>query len=480
MNLHRPLSFRARLTLRWTAAFSCMLAIASAAIFSGIASTFYADLDKHLLTLAGTEVTSAIDRPESPPHVHELPVTAFEGGAFTQKFVQIFDDADRLFAAAPESARTMPLVDADAMAAARGGAAPVVTRTIGGTPIRVVLLRTSAEGRPYTVAVGVDITNLVASLARVRWILVAAWLASTLATAAIGSALASTALNPVRRITRRAIEIASSDLRERLEPPAVQDEIGLMTQALNGLIARLQGALDANRLFAAGAAHELRTPLTAMAGEIEVALRRERSAGEYREALQLVQGELASLSSLTTDLILLVRAQEGTTTFQPAPLELQPLLERSVARCRKLADSRGVSIHCTATPGLIVYGESGLLGRVFDNVLENAIRYNRDHGRVEIAAGIVPPQPEAWLPEVVRVAVTDTGGGIPASHHEKVFERFHRLDQSRTRHTGGAGLGLAIAREVLALFKGSIRVAASSEQGTTIAMDLPGGHAQAL
>lgn len=470
----RPLTFRSRLTLQWTLLFSALLALAEVAIFSGIAATIYADLDKNLRTLAGTEVTSAVDGPWSPPHVHELPVTAFGGGAFTQKFVQILDENGRLVAAEPPDALTMSLAGPRELAEARAGGAPVATREVAGVPLRVVVLRTAAEDRLYTVAVGVDISNLLAGLGRVRWSLAGVWLVSTLATAAIGFALASTALSPVRRITRRAIEIASGDVRQRLETPAPEGDLGQMTMALNGLIERLHVALDANRRFAADAAHELRSPVTAMAGEIEVALRRERSADEYREALQIVQERLVTLSSLTDDLILLVRAQEGATRIQPAELHLAALIDRSVAKYQPLARARGITIRRSPAAGLLVYGEPGLLGRVFDNVLENAIRYNCDQGDVEIVASFTEAEGQGWTPGVVTVSVRDTGAGIPPDEHEKVFERFHRVDQSRTRHTGGTGLGLAIAREVLALFRGTIRVAASSDKGTAVDMELPG------
>ena len=470
----RPLSFRARLTIRWTAVFSCVLAAASVWIFVGIRSTTYADLDNHLRTLAGTEVTSAIDNPTTPPHVHELPVTALAGGTFTRKFVQILDESGRIVAAEPRRAQAVELAEPAQLKEALAGGAPVRTRDVAGVPVRVVVLRAAAEGRAYTIAVGVVITDLLAGLRRVQWLLVMVWLVSTVATAAVGFALASTALTPVRRITQRALDITSRDIRERLEPSEVPDEIGLMTQSLNALIERLHVALDANRRFAADAAHELRSPVTAIAGEIEVTLRRERTADEYRDTLKLAQARLTSLSGLMADLILLVRAQEGAATIHPQELKVQSVCALSLAKLRPLAEARGIGLHCGDMTGLLVYGEPGLLGRVFDNVLENAIRYNRERGRIDIDATFEDATDDTWSPGFLTLRVTDTGPGIPAADHERVFERFYRVDRSRTRHTGGAGLGLAIAREVLVLFKGTIHIERSSLDGTTIAMRVPG------
>lgn len=472
MTRQRPLSFRARLTVRWTVVFGCILAVASVWIFIGIRTASYSDLDRHLRTLAGTEVTAAIDG--TAPHVHELPVTALAGGTFTEKLVQVFDARGELMAASPGLAEGVRLIAPDLIAASLLGEAPVETTDVQGVPVRVVVLRTSVAGVPYAIAVGVVITDLVSSLNRVRWLLVLVWLVSTAATAAVGFALASTALSPVRRITQRAMEIATTDLTARLEPPNVDDEIGLMTRSLNTLIERLRGALDANRRFAADAAHELRSPVTAMAGEIEVALRRERSSSEYRDTLVLVQHRMASLSSLIGDLMLLVRAQEAHAAIHTQELLLETLLSGSVERLAPLARSRGVAVRLEDVHGLLAYGNPGLLARVFDNVLENAIRYNRENGEVVLSAAFEDAAQGAWAPGLVAVRIADTGSGIPEEARERVFDRFYRLDQSRSRDTGGSGLGLAIAREVLAVFKGSIRIAQSSGAGTTVEIRLPG------
>lgn len=475
----RSLSFRARLTLRWTLVFSCILAVASVWIYAGIRASVYADLDNHLRTLAGTEVTAAIDRPTASPHLHELPLTALAGSSFTEKLVQVLDADGGVVIASPERAMSVRLAGPREIAAALAGEAPIATVMVSGDPVRTTVLRATADGREYAIAVGVVISDVLRSLARVRWLLAVVWIVSTAATAAVGFALASTALDPVRRITARAVQIATSDIGARLEPARTQDEIGAMTDALNTLIGRLHVALDANRRFAADAAHELRSPLTAIAGEVEVALRRERGADDYRVTLTRVQAQLTALSTLMGDLMLLVRAQEGGGEVRTQELSLEALIAASVARADPLAASRGVVLRSEGIAGLRVYGDAGLLGRVFDNVIENAIRYNREHGSVMVRASFEDQPADVWVPGFVHILVSDTGTGIAREEHHRIFERFHRVDQSRARHTGGSGLGLAIAREVLALFKGTIRVASSTAQGTTLEILLPGLSAPA-
>jgi signal transduction histidine kinase len=340
----------------------------------------------------------------------------------------------------------------------------------------VVVLRASSEGKSYAIAVGIGMSDLIASLDEVRWLLLLVWAVSTATTAAAGFALASTALAPVAAMTRRAIEIARTDIRGRLEPSPVQDEIGQMTQALNTLIERLHEALDANRRFAADAAHELRSPVTAIAGEIEVALRRERTADEYRHTLTLVQRRLTTLSTLIADLLVLVRAQESGTTPRRREIALDALVRGAAERFAELAASRRITLTVTGLDALVTYADPGLLARVFDNVLENAIRYNRDDGAVSVQGEFVDAADDAWTPGLVTIRVSDTGIGIPAADSERIFDRFHRVDRSRARFTGGSGLGLAIAREVLALFNGSIAVEQSSQQGTVMVIRIPGGR----
>jgi two-component system OmpR family sensor kinase len=472
----QPLSFRARLTLRWTVVFSCILAAASAAIDAGVRAASYEGLDRQLRTLAATEITSTIDGPTPFPHIHDLPETALAGGTFTEKLVQVYDADAELLIASPGRARRTRLATPTDIAAALGGDAPVTTIDVEGVPVRVVVLRTTFDGRVYAIAVGVVMSEMLASLTRLNWLLAIVWAVSTVVTAAVGFRLASTALRPVHRITERALEIAGTNLGARLEPPSVNDEIGVMTNSLNTLIDRLHGALEANRRFAADAAHELRGPVTAMAGEIEVALRRERTAEDYKETLARVQSRLASLSSLIGDLMLLVRSQESRTAIPTQDVPLAGLVEAAIGRLGGLAQSRGVSIRVERLDGVIVRGESGLLGRVFDNILDNAIRYNREHGQVRISAVAAAPASGGAPEPTVTIEVYDTGVGIPEGERERVFNRFHRVDVSRNRHTGGTGLGLAIAREVLALFHGSIRVSRSSAQGTVIEVQLPGGQ----
>ena len=247
-----------------------------------------------------------------------------------------------------------------------------------------------------------------------------------------------------------------------------------MTRLLNDMLERLHAAIETNRHFAADASHELRTPLTALAGEVDVALKRERPADEYRETLLVVRDGVRQMRDLTENLMVLARAQERTAERFFEEVQLGPLISAAVERIRPLAVPRGIAIVVEHTESLVVYGDARLFARVFDNLLTNAVHYNRDDGTVRVTARCVETASDTWATDRVLVTVSDTGIGIAEGEWERVFERFRRLDSSRSRRHGGAGLGLAICKTVVTLYGGTIRVASSSQAGTTFEVDLPG------
>ena len=203
------------------------------------------------------------------------------------------------------------------------------------------------------------------------------WVAGLVTTTALGYWLASRALAPVVGISRRAARIARGDFAARLDPPVRLDEVGEMTQSLNEVLDRLHGALEGHRRFASDASHELRTPITAMAGEIDVALMRPRTAEEYRDTLWVVRERLSSLTTLCEDLVLLVHAQEGAPGLELREVPLLPQLQRSTTRLASAAAARDVRIEACDLPDLVAYADPRLLARVLDNVLANAVFYNR-------------------------------------------------------------------------------------------------------
>ncbi len=472
----RPLSFRTRLMLRWTAAFGVLVTTAFIGVYAATRAYGYHFLDLHLRTIAATELAASTDR--AGVHLHAFPLEALNEQEFAPKFSRVYDSAGRVFLNLGEIDAGTPLLDAASLAAALRGDAPVVELQANGRRARLVALRAVKDGDTYVIAVGTFTGQLDAALARLGWILAGIWMLALSATAAIGYVLASRALVPIDRITERAAAIARDDVGKSLDPPVVDDEIGRMTDRLNEMLERLHTVIDANRHFAADASHELRTPLTAIRGEVDVALTRERSPEEYRSTLRLIRSYVDEMFTLTEDLMLLIRSHQQDRAVVLDRVRVLTLIEGSCHRAARLASERQVSLaiaHCPA--GLLAFGDARLLGRALDNVVANAVQYSTASSEVRVAARHVPAPDGNEDEGLVLLEVRDQGPGIPTAQWERVFDRFFRTDASRSRRTGGAGLGLAICRAILTLFGGSIRVLASSSTGSTFEMTLRGSMA---
>lgn len=466
------LSFRSRLTIRWTVAFGCVLVLTSVAIYLGTRAFLIADLDAQLRTLAGTELASAVDG-NSGVHFHEFPADEV-AGAYASKFAQLYDASGHIVSQSAVLNQSPPLVSPERQLTALQGSAPIFSVDVAGREGRMVALSTRKDGQSYVVAVGLFLEPVFGTLRRLAWLLAFVSASGLALTALLGHALATRALAPIAHVTARAAQISRGDFSARLDAPAVDDELGRMTTLLNEMLERLHAALQANRRFAADASHELRSPLTAMLGEIDVTLKRSRSEADYRESLSIVRARIKQLTDMTEQLMILVRAQEGLG-LNATEVPLDDLMTDVANALAPLAAERNVSVTLGEMSGMVVYADRGLSVRIFDNVMRNAIQYNQPGGSVSVSARVEESNGAEWTSAHAVVQIADTGIGVPDDARERIFERFYRVEQSRNRRTGGAGLGLAIASEAATLFGGHIRVVQSSSQGTTMEISLPGG-----
>jgi heavy metal sensor kinase len=283
--------------------------------------------------------------------------------------------------------------------------------------------------------------------------------------AALGGAIiARAALRPVDEMARTARRITAEDLSRRVERRGSGDELDALAETLNGMLARLDDAFGQTRRFAADAAHELRTPLTVLRGGIEVALRTERSPDEYRRVLASSLEEVERLIRLAEDLLLLSRSLAGPEGAR-APVDLEPLVLEVFEVGARIGRAAGVSVRVDATVPARVTGDAAALRRALLNLVENAIKYTPSGGKVEIGLG----RGEG----VAEVAIADSGIGIEADDLERIFEPFLRLDAARARDTGGAGLGLAIARSIVIAHGGAITVESRPGSGSRFTVRLP-------
>jgi signal transduction histidine kinase len=242
--------------------------------------------------------------------------------------------------------------------------------------------------------------------------------------------------------------------------PEAKDEIRSLALAFNTMLDRLEHSFERQRSFVADAAHELRTPLSILKTSVEVALEEELvSQHDYRDTLTSMQQSLIRLEDLTNSLLLLADENEPSM----GPVVLGPLLEEVKSDLQAFALQRGIQIELYDLDAEVT-GDGTLLQRAFYNLLHNAVVYNRPGGEVSVSAVLNG--------DFVTVSVCDTGIGIPLDEQTRVTERFYRVDRSRSRNSGGAGLGLAIVQHIVSLHGGTIGLESEPDVGTTVRVRL--------
>ena len=274
---------------------------------------------------------------------------------------------------------------------------------------------------------------------------------------------------PLRRMANVAARVDGGDLYPRIgHREGEAREIEVLTDAFNHMLDRLTEAFAGQREFIADASHELRTPLTVIRGQLEVLAAQEHPpAQEVRRVEALVQAEVARVSRLVDDLLLLAKSDHAEGFLRPEPIELAAYVQELWQGMTLLADRR---FELGPLPPGTLRADRDRLAQALRNLIGNAIDHTALEGLVRLA---VHAEDGGW----VRFIVDDDGAGIPAAERERVFDRFHRIDAARDRASGGAGLGLAIVQAIAAAHGGSASAASSPEGGARLELLLPGFRA---
>ena len=458
------LSIRTRLTLWYSGLLLVILAAIGALSYSWLRRTVHQDLDASLLTVArAIRDTGAPDRPEREV---EALLREMLGPELYDKFFRLLDPEGRPHTSgSPPRGDALPLSGPARARAVRGESTLETVAGPGAEPLRVFTMPIVRDGRVADIVqVGTSVRRAEAVLDRyLQTLLVLIPLGVGLA-ALGGAVIARIALRPVDEMTRTARRITAEDLSRRVERPGTGDEMERLALTLNGMLARLEAAFTQTRRFAADAAHELRTPLAALRGGIEVALRAERTPEEYRRVLASSLEEVERLIRLAEDLLLLSRSSAGPDVTR-APVDLEPLLLDVFDVGARLGQGAGVSVRTDAMASATVRGDATALRRALLNLIENAIKYTPPGGKVEL--GLTTGD------GLAVITVSDTGIGLDPADADRIFEPFVRLDAARARDTGGAGLGLAIARSIAVAHGGTLTVESRPGAGSRFVLRLP-------
>jgi heavy metal sensor kinase len=280
-----------------------------------------------------------------------------------------------------------------------------------------------------------------------------------------GYVLARRALAPIDHLASDAQRITADRLHERLSIANPHDEIGRLAGVINATFARLEASFDQLRRFTADASHELRTPLAVVRGIGEAALADERRPPEYVEAIGSMLEEVDRMAGLVDTLLRLSHGDAGTIRLSREPVDLGHLAREVASSLGILADERNQTLTLDVTEGVIVSADRLVLREAVTNVLDNAIKYGPSGSTIAIQVG--PRDHYALL------AIRDQGPGIPPEHRERIFHRFFRIDEARSRDRGGAGLGLAIAKWAVEAHDGAITVETRPGCGAEFRIQLP-------
>jgi heavy metal sensor kinase len=316
----------------------------------------------------------------------------------------------------------------------------------------------------FALVVGKTTNEIVSVLSMFRMVILNSSIFVLILSGVGGMFLTDRTLKPVDQIAETARGIGESDLSRRIDIQS-DDELGRLAGTLNGMIARLEVAFKKERQFVADASHELRTPLAIIQAESSLALEKSRSLEEYQRSLELVSQEVGFMSEIVGKMLLLARSDSGSEPVDFEDIRLKDLLTELVQDVELLVQEKGLTMTVGPMEDLKVRGDRTKLKQLFLNVLDNAIRYTPGGGT--ISASLARRDTSAIA------AIADTGIGIPAEHLPFIFDRFYRVDRSRTAADGGTGLGLAIALSVAKMHGGAIEAESEPDKGTTFRVVLP-------
>jgi heavy metal sensor kinase len=336
----------------------------------------------------------------------------------------------------------------------------------GDMPLRVLNGQLRASNKAYDVQIAAPMDDFYDAVNRFALLLLFSVPLLLLVASVGGYWLSKKAVAPVGEIARAAQSISEHELAKRLPTLKTGDELQSLSETLNEMFDRLERAFKRITQFTADASHELRTPIALMRTRTEIALRKQRSEADYHDTIVRIHQELERTSTLIENLMTLARADSGSEALQFRSTNLNEVLLEISEPARLLA--KGKSIHydqgLPETP-IRINGNAPSLRRLFLILIDNAVKYTARGGRISVV-----------LNTSNGTAVTeirDTGVGISPSDLPHIFERFYRADASRSRESGGAGLGLSIAKWIAEAHRGDISVASEVDEGSVFRVQIP-------
>jgi heavy metal sensor kinase len=455
------LPIRLRITIWSVALLAVLMASLGAFVVIRLRADLVAGVDSTLATRA-SQIALGLRGP-GEGEFQDVSDTALQQLPGSESSAQLLDTRGKVLERSGDSAAERPMIGTDDLLVVDRGEPVRRTVTLGpdAEPFRVLALRLpSSPERIVVVATSLDTVE--ASVGRLTTLFLLAGPGLLLVAGIGGWWLARAALAPVSRITQTAGEVGIERLDERVDVPATTDEIHDLAVTMNGMLERLQRGVAEQRRFVADASHELRTPLAVMRSELEVNLRERGLPPDARATLESVHEEIESMGAMVEDLLTLARADEGQLVLMLEPTDLHASAARVREALANVAATSSVEVFVEGN-GTLILADRRRIEQVLRNLVVNGITYAGRGGHVVVSTWTAAGS--------ARCSVRDDGPGIPPAARAHVFDRFFRADPSRAR--GGAGLGLAICREIVLAHGGQIQVTSAEGEGSTFTFAIP-------
>ena len=461
MSLKRtePRSIAAKLVLLFTLSAALLIACGLGVFYSIVVRNAFAE-DNAVLADKMFAVSAALR--ENGPSALAAELTApRNAGEHTTYWIRILDPQGRTYAQTPGMDRLFPpeiFPPPQKSAATIGGLKDYRTES---RLFILVALNEEFGSQPYTLQVAQDRSSDEQLERRFGVLLGIVLAGSILASAIIAITVTKHGLRPLGEMTRSLERIGPEHLNERVAPAGWPRELQPLATTFDAMLARLEDSFKRLSQFSADLAHELRTPVANIMGEGQVALTRERTPGEYREVIESSIAECERLSGIVDNLLFVARADAARESIERKQFDARAAIEKIAAFYRTLAEDRNVAIHCSGQGE--IYADPVLFQRAVSNLVDNALRFTPEGGTIQIS--VTPTTTHSEL------TVSDSGCGIAPEHLPRVFDRFYRVDSSRSSE--GAGLGLALVKSIVDLHGGSARIKSEVGHGTIVTMIFP-------
>jgi heavy metal sensor kinase len=482
-------SLRFKLTLWYVFILGILLIAFSSFLYLTLSKSLYRDVDNKLRSLADLIASESAS-----------PLSNFGFGNIDQtleasmnlrpvgKFIQVLDESGKIGRKSDNLKNVQLPISLNALKNASMGLVTFETnRAIGNTPLRIVTLPVAEKDHTMRIVQVASSLEDVEDAMNTLLLILIITVPSALIVASLGGQfLAYKALKPVDQITQTARMITSQNLNQRIPPPKVRDEIARLAETFNEMITRLDQSFRQIKQFSSDASHELKTPLTILRGEVEVALRKERTSSEYQQILRSNLEEVDRMTQIVDDLLRLSRADHGEIQFNPKEIDLSEILREIVSQAHILAYAKNLHIQ-TSLPEeqVTILGDPIRIRELLLNLIENAIKYTEEGGGITIHLsknrGTSSGKDGGERLEVEKIGlaevkVTDTGLGIAKEDQGRIFDRFFRVDRARSREQGGSGLGLSICNWIVEAHQGKITVESEIGKGSSFIVRLPLHH----